>query len=145
MTLLKAYIAKTSELTGQGLRNADLNLDGSVYWSLTLPSEPLSHNAGRCENEGRTLIWTSADIMGHYAALEACERGEAAEQDKVPAEEDCIQASFRIYKLSNIIGIVSLFILVCTAVIWLRHSQNRRRSGKDDEETVLYGPEDDKG
>lgn len=30
LTLLKAYIAKTSGLTGQGLRNADLNLDGSV-------------------------------------------------------------------------------------------------------------------
>ena len=30
LSLLKAYIAKTSELTGQGLRNADLNLDGSV-------------------------------------------------------------------------------------------------------------------
>ena len=121
-----------------------LNLDGSVYWSLTLPSEPLSHNAGRCENEGRTLIWTSSDIMSRYEALLAGERGEAADGNKLAADEECIRASFRIYHIANIIGIFSLFILFC-AVMVRRRFQNGRSRQKENEETVLYGPGDDKG
>lgn len=121
-----------------------LNLDGSVYWSLTLPSEPLRHNAGRCENEGKTLIWTSSDIMSHYAALEACERGETTEQNKILAEEDCMQVSFRIYHIANILSIISLFILFCTGMIWWRHSHSSS-SQQENEEPALYGPDDDQG
>ena len=120
-----------------------LSLDGSVYWSLALPFEPLSHNAGRCENEGKTLIWTSADIMSHYAALEACERGETSEQNRILADENCIWASFRIYHITNIIGIISLFFLFCAVMLWRGLIRKNRRPAEENESPVMYGPEDD--
>ena len=122
-----------------------LNLDGSVYWSLTLPCEPLSHNAGRCGNEGKTLIGTSSDIMKHYAALEAGERGEATEQNKMLAADDCIRAEFRIYKITSFINLITLLIVFCTVMTVWRCYPGCRCRKKEEEDTVFYGPGDDRG